>query len=98
MADRRGRPTGYELSDKSKKKISKSRFGQTQAPETKNKISTSLMEYFNTEMGIAQRKRCSEVNIEFWNSYSGKLARNIMKSGLKRYWEKRKKAEKEFGV
>ncbi|KKL43013.1 hypothetical protein LCGC14_2367080 [marine sediment metagenome] len=39
MKNRRGRPTGYKLSKKSKNKIRKSRIGQRHTIETRLKIS-----------------------------------------------------------
>lgn len=46
MIKRRGRPTGYRLSDASKKAISDSKKGQRHTQETKDKISRTLMIYF----------------------------------------------------
>jgi hypothetical protein len=46
MARRRGRPTGYKLSPVSKIAISESKKGQKHTPETRDKISRTLMLYF----------------------------------------------------
>lgn len=46
MSRKRGRPTGYRLSDSSKKAISDSKRGQRHSMETKDKISRTLMLYF----------------------------------------------------
>lgn len=46
MNKKRGRPTGYRLSDASKKAISDSKKGQRHTQETKDKISRTLMLYF----------------------------------------------------
>jgi len=43
---RRGRPTGFRLSEESKKAISESKRGQRHTQETKDKISRSLILYF----------------------------------------------------
>jgi hypothetical protein len=43
----RGRPKGYVMSEKSKAKIAKSKTGQIHAPETKDKISQSLVKHFD---------------------------------------------------
>ena len=43
---RRGRPTGFRLSEESKKAISDSKKGQRHTQETKDKISRSLILYF----------------------------------------------------
>lgn len=46
MTKKRGRPTGYRLSDASKRAISDSKKGQQHTQETKDKISRTLMIYF----------------------------------------------------
>ena len=97
MEVRRGRPTGYKLSKKSKEKISKSKIGQTHTGDTKDKIRNSVIEYYKTDKGMAQKQLFGEISSEFWNSYSGKLARQIMKHGMKKYWEKHKQ-EMEKGI
>lgn len=43
---RRGRPTGFRLSEESRKAISDSKRGQRHTQETKDKISRSLIIYF----------------------------------------------------
>lgn len=92
MQSRRGRPTGHKLSDVTKMKISNSKMGQTHTEETKNKISESVTEYYKTEKGMAQRQLYGEINSEFWGSYSGRLARNIISNGMRKYWRKYKKS------
>lgn len=92
MLVRRGRPTGHRLSEKSKRKISKSKMGQTHTDETREKISNSVIEYFKTEKGIIQRQVSSEIGSKFWNSYGGKLAKGLMRNGMKKYWEEYKKS------
>jgi hypothetical protein len=46
IVKKRGRPTGFELSDESKDKIRQSRIGKAHSRETRNKISRSLIKYF----------------------------------------------------
>ncbi len=51
---RRGRPLGFKLSDASKKAISLSKKGQKHKPETKDKISKSLILYFRKKNPISE--------------------------------------------
>ena len=44
---KRGRPVGHKLSEESKRAIAESKRGQKHKPETKEKISRSLIIYFN---------------------------------------------------
>jgi len=61
MASPRGRPKGYRMSKKSRRKTSRSRTGQTHTQETKDKIAASLVRYFNLtkrrENGMIEGKR-----------------------------------------
>jgi hypothetical protein len=57
---KRGRPTGYRLSDISKMAISESKKGQLHTQETKNKISRTLMIYF---------RRLNPLSTELINKY-----------------------------
>ena len=43
----KGRPTGHAMSNASKTKITNTRTGYEHTPETKDKISASLLEYFD---------------------------------------------------
>lgn len=43
---KRGRPAGHRLSEESKRAIAESKRGQKHAPETKDKISRTLLVYF----------------------------------------------------
>ena len=60
MSKKRGRPTGYRLSDASKQAISDSKKGQRHTQETKDKISRTLMMYF---------RRLNPLSEEIINSY-----------------------------
>lgn len=51
---RRGRPLGFRLSDDSKKAISMSKTGQQHRPETKDKISRSLITYFRKKNPLSE--------------------------------------------
>lgn len=53
MSRRRGRPTGFRLSDESKKAISTSKTGQRHKQETKDKISKSLVLYFRKKNPVS---------------------------------------------
>ena len=46
VTKKRGRPVGYELTEKTKDKIRQSRIGKSHSRETRNKISRSLIKYF----------------------------------------------------
>lgn len=51
---KRGRPLGFRLSDTSKRAISMSKTGQQHRPETRDKISRSLMMYFKRKNPISE--------------------------------------------
>lgn len=51
---KRGRPLGFKLSDDSKKAISLSKTGQQHRPETRDKISKSLMLYFRKKNPVSE--------------------------------------------
>ena len=51
--NKRGRPTGYRLSDDSKDAISKAKSGQLHKQETKDQISKSLITYFRKKNPIS---------------------------------------------
>ena len=57
MANRRGRPTGFRLSEESKNKIRNSRTGQHHSESTKTKIANSMVDYYaeETTMSVAKR-------------------------------------------
>jgi len=63
---RRGRPTGFKLSEESKKAISLSKFGHIHEEKTKEQISTSLLAFYKNkyplsgEMLEAYHKKCGE--------------------------------------
>jgi hypothetical protein len=64
---RRGRPLGHKLSEESKRAIAESKRGQRQRPETKDKISRSLILYFkkfNSFSEEIQNKYCRSDNDE----------------------------------
>ena len=53
----RGRPKGHRLSKESKAKIAKTKTGQVHTPETRQKISNTLKQFFKEHpIGIEQRK------------------------------------------
>jgi hypothetical protein len=60
MVKKRGRPKGHKLSEESKKAISESKKGQRHSPETKDKISRSLIIYF---------RKLNTLSDEFINKY-----------------------------
>lgn len=51
---KRGRPLGFRLSESSKRAISQSKTGQSHRPETKDKISRSLIMYFRRKNPISE--------------------------------------------
>jgi hypothetical protein len=51
---RRGRPLGFRLSEESKRAISESKKGQRHRPETKDKISRSLIVYFRKKDPLSE--------------------------------------------
>ena len=51
---KRGRPLGFKLSDTSKRAISMSKTGQYHRPETRDKISRSLVMYFRRKNPISE--------------------------------------------
>jgi hypothetical protein len=60
MIKKRGRPQGHRLSEESKKAISDSKKGQCHSPETKDKISRSLIIHF---------RKLNTLSDEFINKY-----------------------------
>ena len=61
---RRGRPLGFRLSESSKRAISMSKTGQHHRPETRDKISRSLIMYF---------RRKNPISEEIINRYCGTM-------------------------
>lgn len=61
---KRGRPLGFRLSETSKRAISHSKIGQRHRPETKDKISKSLIMYF---------RRKNPISEEITNRYCGTM-------------------------
>lgn len=51
---KRGRPLGFKLTEASKRAISASKLGQYHKPETKDKISRSLIMYFRQKNPISE--------------------------------------------
>ena len=51
---KRGRPLGFRLSEDSKRAISESKRGQRHKPETKDKISRSLVVYFRRQNPLSE--------------------------------------------
>lgn len=51
---KRGRPLGFRLSEESKRAISESKRGQRHRPETKDKISRSLIMYFRRQNPLSE--------------------------------------------
>lgn len=51
---RRGRPIGFKLSESSKRAISESKRGQKHRPETRDKISKSLLIYFKRQHPLSE--------------------------------------------
>lgn len=51
---RRGRPLGYKLSEESKRAISESKKGQKHRPETRDKISKSLIVHFKNKNPLSE--------------------------------------------
>lgn len=51
---KRGRPLGFKLSDYSRRAISESKRGQKHRPETRDKISRSLMIYFKRQNPLSE--------------------------------------------
>jgi len=60
---RRGRPLGFKLSEISKRAISMSKTGQHHRPETKDKISRSLVRYFRKKNPISEEITARYCNI-----------------------------------
>ena len=67
MPGKRGRPKGHRLSEETKRKISKSKTGQTHSIETRNKISASLVEYFKEHRSVAKEMMRRYNNVEALN-------------------------------
>lgn len=65
---KRGRPLGFRLSESSKRAISMSKTGQQHKPETKDKISRSLIMYFRKQNPISE---------EITNRYSKSMTDDI---------------------
>lgn len=63
MRRRRGRPTGFRLSEESKAKISRSKTGYHHSQKTKDKISSSLINYFK-QQGYRKMKLTQEEHIK----------------------------------
>jgi hypothetical protein len=64
---KRGRPTGHKLSEESKRAIAESKRGQKHKPETKDKISRSLLIHFKQFNSLGeeiQRRYCRVDNDE----------------------------------
>ena len=51
---RRGRPLGFKLSEESKRAISESKRGQKHRPETRDKISKSLIVHFRNRNPLSE--------------------------------------------
>lgn len=51
---KRGRPLGFKLSEASKRAISMSKTGQRHKPETKERISKSLVKYFRKKNPLSE--------------------------------------------
>jgi len=54
---KRGRPAGLRLSEQSKEKIRRSRYGMHHSEETKDKISKSLRKYFKERDPLSESMR-----------------------------------------
>lgn len=54
ISGKRGRPKGHRVPDKVKQKISKSRTGSTQTIETRNKISDSIIDWWNKRLPVSE--------------------------------------------
>jgi uncharacterized protein YjiK len=83
---KRGRPEGHKLSMESRQKISMTKTGQLHEHETKKKISESLLEYFKTPEGIAQRERTSLFLTGFWASDDGYFFRETLGQSMSDYY------------
>ena len=60
---RRGRPLGFRLSETSKRAISMSKTGQHHRPETKDKISRSLINYFRKKNPLSEEITARYCNV-----------------------------------
>ena len=80
---KRGRPKGHKLSDKTKKQISESKTGQKHLAETRQKIRQSLIKYFGSPEGMAQRTKMSTAYSAFWDSAEGQELKNRIGTGLR---------------
>jgi uncharacterized protein YjiK len=83
---KRGRPEGYHLSMESRQKISVTKTGQVHEDKTKRKISKSLLKYFKTPEGIAQREKTSLFFTGFWESNDGYFFKNILGQSMRNYY------------
>ena len=66
---KRGRPLGFRLSESSKRAIAMSKTGQYHRPETKDKISRSLMLYFRNRNPISEELAdhyCNNEKFQEW--------------------------------
>jgi len=61
---KRGRPSGYKLSEESKRAISESKRGQRHREETKDKISRSLLIFFRKKKPLSEEITKRYLNIE----------------------------------
>ena len=61
MQNRRGRPSGYKLSEESKARISKSKTGQIHSTKTKEKIRNTLLNYFKRRGNVARKLNLDEL-------------------------------------
>ena len=84
---KRGRPFGHKLSDKSKQKISESKTGQVHDRKTKKKISKSLIRYFKSDAGRAQKEKTSLYLSSFWNSDEGIDFRENLSQSMSQYYD-----------
>lgn len=84
---KRGRPEGHKLSMESRQKISMSKTGQLHEFETKKKISKSLLEYFESPKGVAQREKTSLFLTGFWASNEGYFFKKILGQSMSDYYK-----------
>lgn len=80
---KRGRPLGFRLSESSKRSISVAKTGQQHRPETKDKISRSLLMYFkrknplSEEIGLRYIRSMSEAVREWLNDVGDEFDASI---------------------
>lgn len=87
MANRRGRPTGYIMSEESKAQISTTKTGQHHTPKTRRKIARSVKKYFKTPEGKAHSKRMSIYLNDFWSSSEGLDFRESLGESMRDYYD-----------